>query len=112
MSRNAKTRFVIICVTLLGVFAETAIKAFSTPWVWNFDQFALVIFGGCLVLGLAAWGFRWMKFGTQGVQEQWTSLWERVDALLTDKQVRVRNYAIWIIVALALFLYFNWKQSY
>jgi hypothetical protein len=108
MSTKAKTQLLTFGIAVLWM----GVRAFSVPWVWNLYQCVLVFLGVCLALALASWGFRWAKFGTQDVGEQWNSLWEKVGTVQTHKPTRTRNLAIWIVVALALVFYFNWKQTH
>jgi len=85
------------------------LRAFSSPWDWNSDQwlFAELVF--CVVAVAAVWGFVWLRGGKEGVRAHWARMQARASVPMNPKLFR-RGLMFWILVAIALVFVFQMMQ--
>jgi len=95
---------------LLWEVARTAFLAFSVPWRWTADQYLFVFFLLCAGSVLVLWGTVWWRGGMAAVKERW-ALRQQVTGAPISKKVLLWAFVFWIVVALALVLFFNARQS-
>ena len=88
-------------------FATTAFWAFHGPWTWTTNQIVFVFYTVAIIVGLGSWLFIWWRGGSQAVKERWARM-RRAPAI--SKRAFTWNLLLWVVIALALVLLFNWLQ--
>jgi hypothetical protein len=89
---------------------NTGISAFSTAWSWTSTQLLFVILGIGLTFVVGSWAVIWLRGGTAALKAQWALRQERIKTPLSRKTF-VWSLLFWILVAVALVIYFNMTQA-
>jgi hypothetical protein len=108
MGGTSKLWFVYGGVALAVVLAVS--RAFAQPWHWDFDQISLIFPLAAIILAIASWVFRWMRYGTEGVKQRWRTFDEGVNAELSDGPKFRRNIIFWLVVTILLVVAFTVTQ--
>jgi hypothetical protein len=87
-----------------------AIRAFSVPWRGDFNQWLTILFAAIAVLALSQWGIIWFRGGTEGVRAKRREM--TAPRPPQSRAQRAINLTIWIGVAVALVIYFNFHQNH
>ena len=96
----------LLYVFLAWQFVRITFAAFYVPWRWTIDQCLLVFMLLCVASVLGFWAVLWQRKGIVAVKEQWALRQQRMAAPLDFKANRW-NLVFWIVVALALVVFFN-----
>lgn len=99
--------FVILAAVMLGMS-----RAFARPWRWDFSQIEFAVLLGAIVLAVASWGIRWWLYGTEGVKQRWNKFDRGVATELGNRPKMRRNFIFWIVIAIALVIYFNMTHQH
>lgn len=105
-----RTLFWPVLLAAVSILVTTAIRAFETPWVWNFDQCIALAALACVPIGIVRWGLIWKQSGLEGVKSKISTF----QAELESPRARINHrwyLVFWIVVAVALVVYFNLKQN-
>ena len=99
-----------VWIWIFGILAAVALamlRVSAGPWSWDFGHISLIFLPAAILLALASWAVRWMRYGTEGVTQRWNKFGDGLTAELGNK-AKMRGYLVcWIVVALALVIYFN-----
>jgi hypothetical protein len=93
-----------------GVLAVLRVPA--GPWGWDFNHLSLVFLLAAIFLALASWFVRWMLYGTEGVTQRWNKFGDGLTSELRNRAKMRRYLSFWILVAVALVIYFNITQKH
>ena len=99
----------------LGILAAVVLAVLrisAGPWTWDFIHFSLVFLLAAIFLALASWAVRWVRYGTEGVTQRWNKFGDGLTAELGNKAKMRRYLVFWIMVAVALVIYFNMTQQH
>jgi hypothetical protein len=103
--------WVWICGILTAVVVSI-LQVSPGPWSWDFSHISLIFLLTAVLLAITSWVVRWMRYGTEGVTQRWNKFGDGLSAEL-GKQSKMRSYLVfWIVVALALVIYFNMTQQH
>ena len=92
---------------ILAAVVLAVLRVSGRPWSWDFSHFSLVFLLAAIFLALASWAVRWMRYGTEGVTQRWNKFGDGLTAELGNKPKMRRYLLLWILVAVALVVYFN-----
>jgi hypothetical protein len=88
----------------------TAIRAFETPWTWNLYQCLAAIILCSVPVGIVRWGLLWKRTGIEGVKAKMAAFETEIETPRARQNFRW-SLVFWIVVALALVIYFNMRQN-
>jgi hypothetical protein len=104
-----------VWVWIFGILAAVVLamlRVSSGPWSWDFSHISLIFLLTSILLAIASWIVRWMRYGTEGVTQRWIKFGDGLTGEYR-KGPKMRRYLIfWIAVTIALVIFFNVTQQY
>src|SRR3569623_3768857 len=96
----------LIYLLAVLVVIQTAVTAFSVPWIWNQEQIFFVFLMFSVAVGLGSWILIWLRGGAAAVIAHWVGRQERLNESLTAKSLS-HSLWFWLVLAVALVILFN-----
>jgi hypothetical protein len=101
----------VLYALILWQFIMTGYTSFHQPWMWTTVQLLFVFSATCLAIVVVAWSFVWWRGGTPALKAR-SALIRNNACAPRSKRWGFWNFLFWVIIAVALVLFFNWQQQH